>query len=1031
MKQLRRLGFSQQLVHIKGGVRIESVPKLCIYNTQDFWTLGKAVPKHSDTGRHNNSWSQLPDFNVSINQHNDDDNKNQVLHIRWDAAAAAAADDDNNLTATTKQQVDNYIISVNEIVDYSTDLQMHTTVCNGSASVSGSASALVLPPNETIICQLQSDDQRAVQQVIYYFVGHKVESMDQFLGRIQSHVYRKGGVTYDVNTENTNYPTYDPPIYRIRGQNYRDVGVKTVGYKHLAGGYDMDVRHMTTYYVVVKACYNHHHHHRQPNHCEDVAHQKISSKPKASADNIIDNTVEHRVNGNTVTIKWDEPVKPNVAIRSYQIQYLEFNNGTNVENGTFCLDYWQYLRNGRSFTITNLIYGEEYSFRLRTNSLNGWSKWSNDHYFNVSGDFSVTTDPTFITKDTDPGPVVYITVGLTILLILFVLMAALCYLKAPKKSNSQLDIISVNPEYEKFIVDPDWEVSSKDLKTFDILGDGAFGRVYYGELRRNSKLIPCAVKTLNTQNKSVQQRDNFLKEANIMKSFVDCHHIVKLIGVVSVENPVLVLMEYMPNGDLKTYLRRNRPDSDENPNPRVPTFARIFQMAVEIADGMSYLAAHKFVHRDLAARNCMVAEDLTVKIGDFGMTRDIYDNDYYRKRDCCLQPVRWMSPEALKDGVFTTYSDIWAYGVVLYEIVTLGAQPYQGLTNDNVLHAVIKGFRLPEPEKCPKKLWRIMQFCFKKHPKARPSFSEITEYLLPNANQSFREVCYFLTRAAAAAAATASNKSHEPFKRFLYSLIPANRLMLNDLNPKQHQHRHHHHHQQQQHNDWSSDDNNQQQQQYNPIGGGTQYCPMSPMFSDNDPSIHEPNCDCYEHNTAATAPTAPQSVVVNNNSNGRTIGDQSAKVVAIRNAKNVAAVVVVDNIGIIDDNDADDRQLDVKSASIISMSDQLTERCKNIITNRFHQQYKESGVDTTNTTTTTTLNTQTSITTTDDNNDTTDDDEDEEEEEEEDDDDSDDSDSNLQAMIVEDSCQPSSPPAPPPPQHPSSDRNRRLISYVN
>lgn len=205
-------------------------------------------------------------------------------------------------------------------------------------------------------------------------------------------------------------------------------------------------------------------------------------------------------------------------------------------------------------------------------------------------------------------------------------------------------------------------------------------QVYQGivrDLKREGDHDQCAIKTVN-ENLTDKERLNFLNEASVMKQF-DTHHVVRLLGVVSCGHPTLVIMELMANGDLKGYLRSHRPEYENgtDPPPQPPTLRRILQMAIEIADGMAYLSAKKFVHRDLAARNCMVAEDMTVKIGDFGMTRDIYETDYYRKGTKGLLPVRWMSPESLKDGVFASSSDIFSYGVVLWEMATLASQPYQ------------------------------------------------------------------------------------------------------------------------------------------------------------------------------------------------------------------------------------------------------------------------------------------------------------------------------------------------------------------
>lgn len=201
-------------------------------------------------------------------------------------------------------------------------------------------------------------------------------------------------------------------------------------------------------------------------------------------------------------------------------------------------------------------------------------------------------------------------------------------------------------------------------------------QVYEGivkDLRNKPPEVRCAIKTVN-DNATDRERINFLKEAGVMKAF-DTHHVVRLLGVVSNGQPTLVIMELMANGDLKGYLRSHRPEAEAHQQP--PSLKRILQMSIEIADGMAYLAAKKFVHRDLAARNCMVADDLTVKIGDFGMTRDIYETDYYRKGTKGLLPVRWMAPESLKDGIFSTSSDVFSFGVVLWEMATLASQPYQ------------------------------------------------------------------------------------------------------------------------------------------------------------------------------------------------------------------------------------------------------------------------------------------------------------------------------------------------------------------
>ncbi|XP_049841436.1 insulin receptor-related protein-like [Schistocerca gregaria] len=319
-------------------------------------------------------------------------------------------------------------------------------------------------------------------------------------------------------------------------------------------------------------------------------------------------------------------------------------------------------------------------------------------------------------------------------------------------------LATVNPEYislAKYVPD-EWEVSRDKVTLVRELATGSFGKVYEGVLMPCGER--CAVKTVS-ERATARERLEFLHEANVMKRFTGAHHVVRLLGVVSRGQPPLVLMELMHRGDLKGFLRAAREPAGEERalfgghyQDGLP-LGRVLRMAAEIADGMAYLEAVKFVHRDLAARNCMVAQDLTVKIGDFGMTRDVYENDYYRKSNKGLLPVRWMAPESLHDGVFSSLSDVWSYGVVLWEISTLAEQPYQGLSNEQVLSYVLGGGRLPRPPDAAPAVWAVCQACWQTSPALRPTFLQLVrslDSLGGGLGPDFAEVSFYHSEAAVA-----------------------------------------------------------------------------------------------------------------------------------------------------------------------------------------------------------------------------------------------------------------------------------------
>uniref|UniRef100_UPI00358E8962 uncharacterized protein n=1 Tax=Myxine glutinosa TaxID=7769 RepID=UPI00358E8962 len=300
-------------------------------------------------------------------------------------------------------------------------------------------------------------------------------------------------------------------------------------------------------------------------------------------------------------------------------------------------------------------------------------------------------------------------------------------------SHSQSVITQSNIPYQEQLQDLlhlPWD----NITLLEPLGSGAFGEVLSGLACRiggQDKETRVAVKTLHSEATDKEKVD-FLKEAYTM-SFFDHSNILRLLAVCLDHEPQCILLELMEGGDLLMYLREAR--STQFHGVLLNT-ADLMLICLEVACGCSYLESLHFVHRDLACRNCLVStpgynpdSNRVVKIGDFGLARDIYRFDYYRKGGEGLLPVRWMAPESLQDGIFTIRSDVWAFGVLLWEIMSLGRQPYPARTNVEVLKFVVADGRLERPGNCPDVIYKLMASCWKTSAKERPSFSFLLEEL--------------------------------------------------------------------------------------------------------------------------------------------------------------------------------------------------------------------------------------------------------------------------------------------------------------
>ncbi|WAR25287.1 MET-like protein [Mya arenaria] len=271
------------------------------------------------------------------------------------------------------------------------------------------------------------------------------------------------------------------------------------------------------------------------------------------------------------------------------------------------------------------------------------------------------------------------------------------------------------------LLEKDLLIDSDRLVLGEMVGQGNFGRVYRGYLRTVGvkEDMTVAAKTMHRNNPQDLDVQMFVKEALIMKDFQH-RNVMTLIGICfGIERLPLVVLPFLENGDLLTYIR------DVN---REPTVRDLTVFSVDIVSGMEYLAQLKFVHRDLAARNCMVGDDMTVRVSDFGLSRDVYEKEYYSTRDKTTKlPVKWMSPESLEFGHFSSKSDVWSFGVTLWELLTRGMCPYPAVDNWDMMRFLKDGRRLEKPDFCPEEMYQIMFRCWSWEPEERPTFTELAK----------------------------------------------------------------------------------------------------------------------------------------------------------------------------------------------------------------------------------------------------------------------------------------------------------------
>ncbi|XP_051985221.1 ephrin type-B receptor 1-B-like [Xyrauchen texanus] len=478
-------------------------------------------------------------------------------------------------------------------------------------------------------------------------------------------------------------------------------------------------------------------------------HVSIDITTNQAAPSIV--PIMHQVSSTmkSITLSWPQPEQPNGIILDYELSYYEKDlselNSTQVKSQT------------NTVLVDGLRPGTIYVMQVRARTVAGFGKYSSKMCFQT------LTDDDYKSELREQLPLIAGSAAAGVVFIVsLVAISIVCSRKRvynkeavysdklqhystgrelslrPDLSNCHTPIgcptLPGSPGMKIYIdpftyEDPNEavrefakEIDVSTVKIEEVIGAGEFGEVYKGRLKLPGKReIYVAIKTLKAGYSEKQRRD-FLSEASIMGQF-DHPNIIRLEGVVTKSRPVMIVTEFMENGALDSFLRQNDGQF---------TVIQLVGMLRGIAAGMKYLSEMNYVHRDLAARNILVNSNLVCKVSDFGLSRylqeDTSDPTYTSSLGGKI-PVRWTSPEAIAYRKFTSASDVWSYGIVMWEVMSFGERPYWDMSNQDVINAIEQDYRLPPPMDCPTALHQLMLDCWQKDRNARPRFTDIVNTL--------------------------------------------------------------------------------------------------------------------------------------------------------------------------------------------------------------------------------------------------------------------------------------------------------------